>query len=178
MSKMPLIRKLNYAVILGSLLVSGTAMSATINGSLNVTAVVNTGCDITTAGSGIANFGDLDFGNILPMNEMHVDAETSGVSGNIAVECTSGVSYTIALDNGQNYTGSSRAMKHASASDVLRYELYQDPARSTPWDAVSTLTGVGDGNQHSHKVYGRIPGGQTAVAAGSYSDLVQVTVNW
>ncbi|MEI8327392.1 MAG: spore coat U domain-containing protein [Betaproteobacteria bacterium] len=91
------------------------------------------------------------------------------------------VSYVIALEGTSTPTRSLRS----PAGGVLNYNLYQDVNYTTVWgngqgntpafpDAY-TLSAAS--NTRSYTVYGRIPARQN-VAAGLYTDAVNVTVNF
>lgn len=96
------------------------------------------------------------------------------------------VNYDIALGKSPSSTNfSSRQM--VSGASLLNYDFYTSSAYSSIW---------GDGTGGSQKVsgtlsilviggtskqlivYGRIPGSQSAVRTGSYSDAVVVTVTY
>lgn len=171
--------KLNGFVLACAIMVPAFASAASINGTLTVRAEVGAGCQVNSSGTGTADFGTLDFGQLLSTNTLDVYAQSTGAgSGNIVVECTTGTEYTIALGDGENHDGTNRAMENGSnAGEFLSYVLYQDSGYATEWTTSSPLTVTSDGTEQSHVVYGRIPGGQTA-GAGVYTDLVQVTVSW
>lgn len=96
------------------------------------------------------------------------------------------VSYDVALGKGLASSAFS-PRKMSSAANLLNYDLYTSSAYSSIW---------GDGTAGSQKVsgsvtilvlggttrelvvYGRIPGSQTGVRVGSYSDALLVTVTY
>ena len=93
------------------------------------------------------------------------------------------VSYTVSLSAGS--AGSFAARKMASGGHTLQYQLYTNLARTTPWgDGSAGTSAINGGLTLSllvpvtvpYTVYGRIPAPQSTVAAGSYSDLITVTV--
>lgn len=96
------------------------------------------------------------------------------------------VSYAITISHGQHGGAGIRQM--AAGSGRLRYDLFSDATRSTPWSD-SGGAGVG-GNittsllglvclpgQRTHPLYARIPAGQS-VPAGVYGDQVMVTITY
>ena len=99
-------------------------------------------------------------------------------TGNIDVNCPSGVGYSIALTAGGG-TYTQRIMN--SGGHSLNYNLYTDANRAVVWgDAVSgtvTVNGTGISVNVNHAVYGRIPARQN-VRAGSYSDIVIVELTF
>ena len=99
-------------------------------------------------------------------------------TGNIDVNCPSGVGYSMALTAGGG-THAQRVM--SSGSHRLNYNLYTAANRAVVWgDATSgtvTVNGTGIGVNVNHAVYGRIPALQN-VHAGSYSDIVIVELTF
>lgn len=104
--------------------------------------------------------------------------------GRIAVGCSGGaISYSIELNPGNN--GSFLTRKMHNRNTYLNYNLYTDPAKTKVWgDGTQGSTLItGGGNCYSASafqniVYGRIPALQKNVLAGSYTDLVIITLNY
>ena len=122
-------------------------------------------CTINITG---VNFGSYDvFSNA-----------ASDSTGNIDVNCPSGVVYTIGLSAG-NGTYEQRGM--SSGTHMLNYNLYTAANREFVWeDATSsgaTVSGIATGMSVNHVVYGRIPPHQN-VPAGSYSDTITVVITF
>jgi spore coat protein U-like protein len=99
-------------------------------------------------------------------------------TGNIDVNCPSGVGYSMALTAGGG-THAQRVM--SSGSHRLNYNLYTAANRAVVWgDATSgtiTVNVTGNGVSVNHAVYGRIPALQN-VHAGSYSDIIIVELTF
>ena len=99
-------------------------------------------------------------------------------TGNIDVNCPSGVGYSMALTPGGG-TQTQRLM--SSGAHTLNYNLYTAANRAVVWgDATSgtvTVNGTGIGVNVNHGVYGRIPARQN-VRAGSYSDIIIVELTF
>ena len=99
-------------------------------------------------------------------------------TGNIAVTCDLGTSYTVSLTPG---TGSYASRTMTSGGDVLSYNLFVDPTRQVVWGdgtgGTFTVSGAGTTMAVSHTVYGRVPSGQNA-SVGNYSDSITVTVTF
>ena len=102
----------------------------------------------------------------------------SDSTGNIDVNCPSGVGYTIGLSAG-NGTYEQRGM--SSGTHMLNYNLYTAANREFVWEDATTsgatVSGSGTGMNINHVVYGRIPPRQN-VRAGSYSDTVNLIINF
>ena len=99
-------------------------------------------------------------------------------TGNIDVNCPSGVGYSIALSEG----GGRHAQRvMSSGGHRLNYNLYPEANRGVVWgDATSgtaRVSGTGIGMSVNHAVYGRIPARQN-VHAGSYSDIIIVALTF
>lgn len=151
------------------------ADAGTTSANLGVSATVSSTCSVTT--SPVA-FGDY--------NPTAGTADTA--TGTVAVTCTLGSSYSIALDAGANEStagnANTRRMK-ANTSDYLSYGLYLDSGHTTVWGdgangtSISPASGshTGDGSAQSYDVYGSIPAGQY-VAPGTYTDTVVATVTY
>jgi spore coat protein U-like protein len=101
-------------------------------------------------------------------------------SGGVTVLCTNGTPYSIGLDNGQNYNGTSRTLSDGNSHSIA-YGVYQDSGFTTAWGDIgsgSELTGSGSGSNQAATIYAQIPAGQAAVPAGNFSDVVVVTLDF
>ena len=122
-------------------------------------------CTLNVTG---VNFGSYDvFSNI--------ELDTTG---NIDVNCPTGIPYSIALSEGGG-THTQRVM--SSGVHTLNYNLYTGANRGVVWgDATSgnvRVNGTGNGVSINYGVYGRIPALQN-VHAGSYSDITNVVLTF
>jgi spore coat protein U-like protein len=99
-------------------------------------------------------------------------------TGNIDVNCPSGIGYSVALTAGGG-THTQRVM--SGGAHTLNYNLYIAANRAVVWgDATSgtvTVNGTGIGVSVNHAVYGRIPALQN-VHPGSYSDIIIVELTF
>ena len=162
-----------------SLLAMGTfgclsAVAGTATSSMGVSATVSNNCSITA--------GALTFGAYDPVVANH-SAALNG-SATLPVNCTTGATANITLDQGQNAaSGSSNATPSRQMSDsnshVLGYALFQDSAHTTAWGNTSGsgASYTGQGTNTSVTVYGQITAGQN-VPSASYSDTVVATVTF
>ncbi|MBB3047524.1 spore coat protein U-like protein [Litorivivens lipolytica] len=138
--------------------------------TFNVTATVVDSCDVSA--------NNLAFGNVEPVNNLNIDAV-----GSITVTCSLGTSYSLLLDDGgssSDGTVSTRRMTDGS-SNYLSYQLYSDTLRTSVWGetaGTNDVTGIGTGLGVPVVVYGRIPSGQQETQTGSYSDTINVTLNY
>jgi spore coat protein U-like protein len=168
------LRRLAALAALPAGLLLGTAspsFAGTGTASFAVTATVANSCVVAAQG--------LAFSTYLPTS-----ASPDTGSTTLNVTCTYGAPYTLALSNGSG-TGadptagpSGRAMAGPSSAQ-LAYNLYQDSGYSQAWGTSGAYlySGTGTGLLAALTVYGRIPAAQT-VAAGSYTDTINVTVSF
>lgn len=132
--------------------------------SFNITAYVQTSCQVTAA--------PLDFGTTGLL-----DAAVSS-SSSLSITCPNTTSYSVALSPGSAGAGpTARTMK--KGSEAITYGLYRDSNMSQPWgDTVGTTLGnTGTGSAQSIPVYGRVPV-QDTPSSGTYTDTVVVTVTY
>lgn len=154
-------------LLLGASLVLATdAGAGTDTGLLSVTATVESSCAL--------DGGTLSFGTYLSGQNGNLDA-----AGSISyVNCPPGT-ITFELDGGFSGDIANRVMLNGGSE--LKYQLYRDPARAAVFGTGANSQSVlllGPGTLSSTlPVYGRIPGNQ-GVAAGAYSDTVNVTLTF
>ena len=99
----------------------------------------------------------------------------------IAITCTTGSVYAVALNNGMNGgTGPTNRILVSSTNQKLSYGIFKDAAHVQAWGATSgsnTLTGTGTGVSQNLTAYALLPA-QGNPSAGTYSDTVVVTINY
>jgi spore coat protein U-like protein len=152
-------------------LISAPALAGTASAQFAVTAIVLNTCAVTA--------GDLAFGNYSANSPSPVTASSA-----LSITCTSGLSYTVALDGGTTTSAvTARAMSDGAtpAAHTLNYGLYTSSAYTSIWgdgtSGTATMPGTGNGSAQGMTVYGRIPAAQY-VTAGNYTDHVTVTVTY
>lgn len=165
--------RLSGIVLLGFLSAPYLASANTITGNLNVKLTIAPGCQVSGGATSGVDFGTLDFGTWSLLNQ-NIDAQHD-IGSQVSLACSTGEPYTIELDNGQNFS-STRQM--VNSGNFVSYELYQDASHTQRWGlGVEALAATGDGTVQSHVVYGRVPV-QSVQPAGTYTDMVVVTVTW
>ncbi len=132
---------------------------------------------------------NLNFGNYDPI--VANAASPLDATSNLTVKCTSGSDgITIGMGDGLHLDGSQRRMQ-GNYSNYLNYEIYKpnssQPGASCAYTAVWG-SGVGqyldlDGvapsfSGSSYNICGRIPAHQTSATADTYTDQVQIQVNY
>jgi len=140
------------------------ASAATVTKTLQITATAMSSCSVTTT--------NIAFGNY--------NRSLLNTTGNVAVTCTSGTTYTIGLDGGANAGASNVTSRYmVQGTNQLPYFLYSDSARTVNWGNPTggPTTAAGTGSAQNYPIYGRIPANQTAPASpNQYTDIVNVTV--
>ena len=143
------------------------AQSQTAQTTFVVKARVQAVCEVTAS--------DLDFG-------VYTAQAGSALQGTtlLRATCTPGSTYNVGLNEGTTAgaTVQARAMKPATGSQNLTYQLYQDAQRSAIWGntaGTDTVTGTGTGLAQDHTVFGAVPPAQV-VPASDYSDTITVRI--
>ncbi|SPQ00602.1 Sigma-fimbria pilin [Candidatus Sulfobium mesophilum] len=136
-------------------------------------------CTVSTA--------SVSFGSYDATSQNHLAS-----NGSVTVDCSVGVappnpSVNVLIIIGQSPNSGSfnpRKMKNITGADLLNYNLYTNSSMTSIWGdgtgGTSTVT-LGKVNRNAlpivTSVYGSIPAGQD-VSAGSYSDILIVTITW
>lgn len=172
MTKLLLSRARVATLILATAAVTPMAAQAgTASSNLNVSAEVQAACRITT--TPIA-FGTVDVAT----------AADNDAQGALQITCTNGTIYTASAGVGSGIGASYSTRFMASGADKLGYNIYTTAQRAVVFgDGAGTgvsapIAGIGSGTQQTVTVYGRIPGSQNSVRAGSYTDTVAITVTY
>ena len=100
--------------------------------------------------------------------------------GRIALQCSSGTGYTIALDGGAAGAANPTQRKMTSGASSVTYGLYRDLAHGLPWGNVpgsTVLAGSGTSLAQSIPVYGLVPV-QPLPPPGTYTDTIVVSVGY
>jgi spore coat protein U-like protein len=152
-----------------TLLSAANAQAATTTGTFTASATIAQACTVSAA--------NLAFGAYTP-------TAGAALTGNstINVYCTSGWTYTIALNVGTG-GGSFTGRKMANGASLMTFNLYTTSALTTVWGdgtgATATVAGTGTGELTANPatVYGSIPIAQD-LPVGTYSSVITVTVTY
>ena len=160
------------------------ALIAALVGSLaSATAAGQSGMVCTTSISS----GTLAFGNVVPA----APAGVSALLGEFIVRCansdnlTRNVRLRMAISAGGSGTAAQRRMTRAGSPTPLLYNLYEDAGYTVVWtastggrpDEVLSVPGRSTAELR-RQIFGRIPGSQTAVTVGLYSDSLVAEVRY
>jgi spore coat protein U-like protein len=133
----------------------------------------------------------LTIGNYDPFSYPTGQVLSNPIPLTLTTQCTLGdtISWSVGIGShcGLGTLSGDRAMADTPVTHYLSYELYSTSAFSSnaEWSTngcatppTTSQTGVGTGSTYNQiSIYGLIPGGQNT-PVGSYSDSVQVTLNY
>jgi spore coat protein U-like protein len=173
MKKSNVVLGLSVAALMGSFLVPTLSLAQSKTQNMPVRAQVNANCNFTTTNT-------MTFTGYDPS-----DPAGPNLDGTVdlGVRCTRGATVTIGIGPGGNaaaVAGSDRAMRIGATANVLGYDFYREPGRTTKWtDSGAGLVSFSPATNGptTIPIFGRVPGGQD-VPAGTYTDTVVVTVNY
>ncbi|BEL80064.1 hypothetical protein SM12BL3_13710 [Serratia marcescens] len=143
--------------------------------TLGVSATLLSACEAGSSSGGNVSFGTLNFGTLYFLSTATSIAGQQN-AGAIRVKCTNGTSYSVLLGGGQSGNTAARYLQSAAGQRV-NYNLYTNAAHSAIWDNLTGVSQTANGADNWLPVYGMIPA-QSTPPTGSYTDTVQVTINW
>lgn len=155
-----------------ALMLVGGAQAATTS-TFQVTAQITAGCLVV---GGVTAYGVLDFGTSSALSTATLATSLGGTT--VTFQCTPGVALSMSLDGGQNSASGTRNLKRTGGTQLLAYQLYRDAAFSQALGIGSSVAlSYSDPTAIKLPVYGRttLSG---LLPAGTYTDVVQVTVTW
>ncbi|HHP7833274.1 TPA: Csu type fimbrial protein [Serratia marcescens] len=151
------------------------ALADSKTATLGVSATLLSACEAGSSSGGNVSFGTLNFGTLYFLSTATSVAGQQN-AGAIRVKCTNGTSYSVLLGGGQSGNTAARYLQSAAGQRV-NYNLYTNAAHSTIWDNLTGVSQTANGTDNWLPVYGMIPA-QSTPPTGSYTDTVQVTINW
>lgn len=171
-------RKLLITAAAATVFAIPAVQAATATGTLTVKATVAASCTINTSSTGTTTGAVLDFGTVSSF-AANVDASTSTNSGSkVGVLCNNGTAWTLAMDAGENVSGTQRQMAGGS-SEFIPYNLFSDSTLTTAIGINTTaLSDTGNGTQQTYDIYGQIPAGSTLPSVGNYVDTITMTLTY
>ncbi|KUG23486.1 spore coat u precursor [hydrocarbon metagenome] len=126
------------------------------------TASIANACQL--GGIGAIAFGDLD--------QVTGAAKADVAATGYTLWCTKGYSAAISINNGSNYSGSTRNLKNTTNTDLIPYAL----AWTTPVEGDGKSTDIATSKV---ALKGTIADGTYAdVSAGAYEDTVTITISY
>jgi spore coat protein U-like protein len=153
--------KLALAAALAAFAIHGDALAfSTATGTLTVSAAIGTTCTVSNVG---INFG------------------TITTSGSLAVNCSTGLPYSLDLDAGVNPAAANANRQLANGANRLGYNIYTTNTFTTVWGSAmaggTSQSFTGTGSNQSITAYVKTPI-QTAPPTGLYTDTVTITATF
>ncbi|AHM74289.2 spore coat U domain-containing protein [Yersinia hibernica] len=173
-------------LILGAMVLLQSAppveSAGSVTGTLGATLTIITGCyvnDGTTPG-GLTNLGTINFGTVSTLNTRIRQPYSSTTNGALNLYCSAGTAYNIGIDNGAHASTNQRRLS-GGTSEFVNYNLFKDSGYSQAWGTTGSdlLTGTATaiGTAIPLTVYSEVPV-QATPSVSTYTDTVNVTVNW
>ena len=156
------------------------AANGTSNGTIAISLNVGASCMVNGAAMA-ANLGQVgaiafpDQSGIFPDTSASLIATGGGSA--ISILCSPGLTPTLTFGTGANDNGGTHRM--ASGGNFLPYHLFNDAASSTEYTINKQISlGTATTTAFSVPVFAHTNSGGVVVAAGAYTDTVQVTLAW
>ena len=170
-------------MVLSALLISTASLNLPAYAN-KTTAEMNVSADINA--SCIMSNTDLDFGEY---NAIGVNATQDLLAtATITTTCTPGTIGSVKMDNGKHPSskvsrgrgpssgGYNRNM--ASGSSKLKYEIYRNEGLTSVWNFLQYKTVIASGTSEDLPVYAKVFKNQLDAAAGSYTDIINITLTY
>lgn len=149
------------------------------NGTIAVAINVTNACVVNGAASVQSNVGSL--GTIQFPDQPgifgDVDGELVGTLGTLQVQCSPNATPVLTIGSGAHDAGARRYM--AASTNMVTYRLFTDSARTNEIAIGGQIAlGTASSTPISVPIYARVNSGGQVLAAGTYTDTVQVTLTW
>ena len=163
-------RKIFLGLAAVAAVASTPALAATTTNTMPVSVNVINSCTVSAT--------PMAFGTPVAIGGANIDTTST-----IALACTNGATYVVALDMGLNAASGQRYLSNGAATPVtIPYSVYRDAGRTSTWGSITgtdTVAGTaGTSGLVTLTAFGRIPASAPSVGAGAYTDTVTVTVTF
>lgn len=171
-------------LLLTTLIGAPAAHADTVSQGFTVNASIIKGCVLGSGVTNVTSFGSMSFGQVASLSSP-IKIVSSAGAGSILIRCNPGLSVSLALNVGNNVTGSiasGRKLLNSATSETLVYQLYQDTNYTILWGdggnggAVQTVSSTG--STQEIKIYASLMASSTLPTSGTYNDTVLVTVSY
>lgn len=150
--------------------------------TLSISATLVDACVVESiAGKNFGTYPSLGAGDV-----------TDEPAGSISIRCSSGLSYRILFNSGQNPISVFRQMRRGASADLIRYSLKRadtnvivgDKNPISGYGYIVTMpffvgiTGVGDDNPDDYSLSADLFFSASSHVGGTYTDSVSVTIHW
>jgi spore coat protein U-like protein len=163
------------------LVVSAPAQAGSAVGTIGVELNVTSACVVNGASSVTADFGSA--GKILFADQPGLFGDTdaslvaTGGGSGLSVQCSPGSTPSLTVGSGAHDGGGLRHV--ASGTNTVAYHLFSDAARTSEITIGQQLSlGTATSSAINVPIYARTNSAGTVLAAGKYTDTVQVTLSW
>ena len=166
------------AVLIGHAGLSLPVYPASSTSDINISANINGSCTMSNTD---LNFGDYDAFGANATQDLLATAT-------ITTTCTPGTIGSVKMDNGKHPSskvsrgrgpssgGYNRNM--ASGSSKLKYEIYRNEGLTSVWNFLQYKTVIASGTSEDLPVYAKVFKNQLDAAAGSYTDIINITLTY
>lgn len=169
------------AFLLLPLIMCSAVRAATTTKLFTVTATLTNGCAFgSSLSSPTINLGNINFGSMSTITH-NIDTVSATGSGSVVVTCTPGTTVTIAMDYGMHGGNVTRRfMQNTINTDTLGYQLFQDSNRSKVWGNGAEVMSIASfpSTTQTYPVYARLYAVTILPSAGTYTDMVTVTLTY
>lgn len=177
MSSVRILRSL--AAVAAALSAALPAQAATSVGTIGVSLTVTNACVINGSSSVQADAGSLGSINFPTQPGIFgdVDSQMIGAMGALQVLCSPGVAPVLTVGSGANDSSGRRRL--ASSSNTVPYRLFTDSGRTNEITIGQQIAlGTATTSAINVPIYARVNSGGVVLPAGTYTDIVQVTLSW
>ena len=155
------------------------AFADSASGTIGVALTVTNACVVngaTQVQTNIGGMGDINFAD-QPGIFGNVDGQLVGSLGALQIQCSPGVTPQLTIGSGGNDSAGKRRM--AANGNMLEYRLFSDTQRLSELVIGSRIAlGTATTTPFTVPIYARVTSGGAVIAAGRYTDSVQVTLTW
>ncbi|WP_413508349.1 spore coat U domain-containing protein [Serratia proteamaculans] len=177
-------KRVKTGLLLAGLLSVSEVCADTTSQAFTVNASIVKGCVLGSGVTDVTTFGTLSFGQVSSLSS-NISIVSSAGAGSVVIRCNPGLSVTLALNVGNNVTGSisaGRKLQNATTLETLVYQLYQDSNYTTIWgdgsNGGTAQTVSSAGSTQEIKIYARLMSTSILPTSGTYSDTVLLTVSY
>lgn len=168
------------AMLISNVGLTVPAYSTTITEKMNVSVDINPSCIMSNTD---LNFGEYNAIGINASKDLKAAAKisttcTPGTIGSVKMDYGKHPSIKVSRGRGPSSGGHNRNMSSEVSASKLMYEIYIDEDRTSIWSTLMTKTVVGSGASADLPVYAKVFKNQLDVTAGSYTDIINITLTF
>lgn len=179
----PILHRSTAAILsVAALLAAQPAMAGDSNGTIGISLNVSGACAVNGGTVTAGTLGELGTITFAPQPGIFGDVDATVVStrtggGAITILCSPGLAPAMEIGAGAHADSNVRRM--AFGQTMVPYRLYSDANHSNEIMIGQPVTlGTATTDAISLPIFARVNSGGKVLAAGSYTDTVQVTLTW